>query len=63
MTGRKGDLPYVSSLPSLVNLFIEASVSFFTGKMTVDMVPLSLARLPNPLGSSGLCACYGHNCG
>ena len=38
--GVERELPYVSSLPSFVILFIEASVSFFTGKMAVVIVPL-----------------------
>ena len=38
--GIERGLPYVSSLPSFVILFIEASVSFFTGKMAVVIVPL-----------------------
>ena len=43
--GIERGLPYVSSLPSFVILFIEASVSFFTGKMAVVIVPLMPAHV------------------
>ena len=45
---QKEVLPYVSSLPSFVILFIEASVSFLTGKMAVVIVALIRAPLPDP---------------
>ena len=46
------EIPYVSSLPSLVNLFIDASVSFFTGKIAVVILSWNPTRSANVSESS-----------